>query len=318
MTSPSPGPHSDRSDGPYHTIERPRTRRPRPGRAVISTFTDKLLEISRRNDSLLCVGLDVDPSRAPVSLGRDPGWIERFNRGIVEATSDLVCAYKPNLAFYEALGAEGWDGLRTTLAAIPPEIPVIADGKRGDIGSTSEAYARALFEELGVDATTLTPYVGLDGLEPFLRHRERGLLILCKTSNPGSGDFQDLPVQWQGTQMPLYEVVARRVIEWSGQRNGQCGLVVGATYPSQLRDIRALTPNLPILIPGIGAQSGSLEEAVRFGTDRRGELGIVNVGRTILYASTGADWQEAARREALRTVEAMRQARVAIGQAGPA
>src|SRR5919202_1978146 len=257
----------------------------------------------RRSDSLLCVGLDIDPGRVPPGLLDDAGWIEQFNRGIVEATSDLVCAYKPNLAFYEALGAEGWDGLHKTLAAIPPEIPVIADGKRGDIGSTSEAYARALFEELGVDATTLTPYVGLDGLEPFLRHRERGLLILCKTSNPGSGDFQDLPVQWQGTQMPLYEVVARRVIEWSGQRNGQCGLVVGATYPSQLRDIRALTPNLPILIPGVGAQSGSLEEAVRLGTDRRGELAIVNVGRTILYASSGPNWQEAARREALAALE---------------
>ena len=138
------------------------------------------------------IGLDVDPSRVPTALLDSPGWIEAFNRGILDATSDLVCAYKPNLAFYEALGLDGWEGLRRTLAAIPPDIPVIADAKRGDIGSTSEAYARALFEELGFDATTLTPYVGLDGLEPFLRYDERGLLILCKTSNPGSGDFQDL------------------------------------------------------------------------------------------------------------------------------
>src|SRR6266571_302113 len=142
-------------------------------------FCDKLLAASRRNDSLLCIGLDVDPERVPLGLIDSPGWIEAFNRGIVEATSDLVCAYKPNLAFYEALGLDGWEGLRRTLAAIPADIPVIADAKRGDIGSTSEAYARALFDDLGFDATTLTPYVGLEGLDPFLRYHERGLLVVC-------------------------------------------------------------------------------------------------------------------------------------------
>jgi orotidine-5'-phosphate decarboxylase len=237
------------------------------------------------------------------------GWreIEAFNRGIVEATSDLVCAYKPNLAFYEALGADGWEGLRRTLATIPPHIPIIADAKRGDVGSTSEAYARALFDVLGFDATTLSPYVGLEGLEPFLRYDDRGLLILCKTSNQGSGDFQDLIVEWRGQRLPLYQVVARRVVEWNGR--GNCGLVVGATYPSQLQAIRALAPDLPILIPGVGAQSGSLEEAVRLGVDRRGELAIVNVSRSILYAGDGADWQAAVRAAALRTVEIMRRVR---------
>jgi orotidine-5'-phosphate decarboxylase len=275
----------------------------------LNGFREKLLAAARRNDSLLCIGLDVDPRRVPPGLLEGPGWIEAFNRGIVEATGDLVCAYKPNLAFYEALGLDGWEGLRRTLAAIPPDIPVIADAKRGDIGSTSEAYARALFDELGFDATTLTPYVGLDGLEPFLRYDERGLLILCKTSNPGSGDFQDLIVEWRGRRLPLYQVVAEKVVEWNRQGSGQCGLVVGATYPSQLREIRGLAPDLPILIPGVGAQSGSLEQAVNLGTDARGELAIVNVGRSILFASGGPDWQEAARAEAMRTVEAMRRNR---------
>jgi orotidine-5'-phosphate decarboxylase len=279
----------------------------------LSGFREKLLGASRRNDSLLCIGLDVDPSRVPMALLDGPGWIEAFTRGIVEATSDLVCAYKPNLAFYEVLGLDGWEGLRRTLAAIPPDIPVIADAKRGDIGSTSEAYARALFEELGFDATTLTPYVGLDGLEPFLRYDERGLLILCKTSNPGSGDFQDLLVDWRGQRLPLYQVVAQKVVEWNRQGSGQCGLVVGATYPSQLREIRALAPDLPILIPGVGAQSGSLEQAVSLGTDAHGELAIVNVGRSILFASGGPDWQEAARAEAQRTVQAIRRSRAEPG-----
>jgi orotidine-5'-phosphate decarboxylase len=272
-------------------------------------FRDKLLTASRRNDSLLCVGLDVDPRLVPPSLLDRPGWIERFNRGIIEATSDLVCAYKPNLAFYEALGLEGWEGLRRTLAAIPPDIPVIGDAKRGDVGSTSEAYAQALFDELGFDAATISPYVGLEGLQPFLRYDGRGLLVLCKTSNPGSGDFQDLMVEWRGQRLPLYEVVARRVVEWNGPGSSQCGLVVGATYPSQLKEIRALAPDLPILIPGVGAQSGSLEEAVRLGADARGELAIVSISRSILYAQDGTGWQQAARAEALRTIEAMRRGR---------
>jgi orotidine-5'-phosphate decarboxylase len=241
-----------------------------------------------------------------------PGWIEAFNRGIVEATADLVCAYKPNLAFYEALGLEGWEGLRRTLALIPPEIPVIADAKRGDIGSTSEAYAQAIFDVFGFDAVTLTPYVGLDGLEPFGRYAGRGLLVLCKTSNPGSGDLQDLIVDWRGERLPLYQAVARRVVEWNRQVEAQCGLVVGATYPGQLAEIRALAPDLPILIPGVGAQGGSLEQAVRLGSDARGELAIVNASRAISYASSGEDWQQAARRVALEIVQEMRRARAVL------
>jgi orotidine-5'-phosphate decarboxylase len=274
-------------------------------------FKERLLQASRRNDSLLCVGLDVDPARVPIHLLEGPGWIEAFNRGIIEATSDLVCAYKPNLAFYEALGWDGWEGLRRTLAAMPAEIPVIADAKRGDIGSTSEANARALFEELGFDAATMNPYTGLESLGPFLQYHDRGLLILCKTSNPGSGEFQDLLVEWGDERIPLYQAVARRVVEWNSQASGQCGLVVGATYPSQLREIRALASDLPILIPGVGAQSGSLEEAVRLGVDSHRELAIVNMSRSVLYAANDQTWQQAARAEALRVVEIMRQCRAA-------
>lgn len=273
----------------------------------MSSFLDKLLAAQRRNKSLLCVGLDIDPARVPSVLLERPDWIERFNRGIVEATSDLVCAYKPNLAFYEALGQAGWEGLRRTLAAIPRDIPVIADGKRGDIGSTSAAYARALYDELGFDAATLSPYVGFDGLEPFLRYHDRGAFVLCKTSNPGSGDVQDLLVEWRGQRLPLFMVVAQRVVEWNDR--GNCGLVVGATYPDQLGAIRAVAPDLPILIPGVGAQSGNLEQAVRLGVDARGERAIVSSSRSILYAGGASDWQGAARAEALRLVATMRAAR---------
>jgi orotidine-5'-phosphate decarboxylase len=269
------------------------------------TFTEKLLAAARRNRSWLCVGLDIDPARVPPTLLDEPGWIETFNRGIVEATADLVCAYKPNLGFYEALGLDGWEGLRRTLADIPRHIPIILDAKRGDIASTADAYARAVFEVFGADAVTLSPYLGMDSLEPFLRYDGRGLLVLCKTSNPGSGDFQDLTVELDGERMPLYQVVARRVVEWKSR--GDLGLVVGATYPEQLAEIRSLAPDLPILIPGVGAQSGSLEQAVRLGSDHRGELAIVNVSRSISYAGGPDDWQAAARAEALRTVETMRQ-----------
>jgi orotidine-5'-phosphate decarboxylase len=285
----------------------------------LTTFVEKLLAASRRQDSLLCVGLDPDLARLPGADAVDrsqPGAVasvvEAFNRGIVEATADLVCAYKPNLAFYEALGLEGWEALRRTLAAIPPEIPVIADAKRGDVDNTSEAYARAIFDVWGFDAVTLAPYVGLQALEPFGQYRGRGLLILCKTSNPGSGDLQDLTVDWRGERLPLYQAVARRVVEWNGQVEAECGLVVGATYPAQLAEIRAVAPTLPILIPGVGAQSGSLEQAVRLGSDPAGELAIVNASRAILYASNGPDWQPAARQAAQQIVEEMRRARAVL------
>lgn len=274
---------------------------------VERAFVEKLLAAARRNDSLLCVGLDPEPARLPTELRGEPDAVERFNRAIVEATADLVCAYKPNLAFYEALGSAGWLTLRRTIAAIPADIPVIGDAKRGDVASTSEAYARALFDELGFDAVTVSPYLGGDALAPFLRRADRGVLVLCKTSNPGSGEFQDLLCRSEWGDLPLWEVVARRVVGWN--ERGNCGLVVGATYPEQLGHVRALAPGLPILIPGIGAQAGDLEAAIQHGTDAAGERAIVNVSRGILGEASGADWPTRARDAAARYRDAINRAR---------
>ena len=262
----------------------------------MSAFTAKLTTAADRNGSLLCVGLDVDPRLAPRSLVEQDGWVERFALGIVEATADLVCAFKPNLAFYEALGMDGYRGLQRVLAGLPKDLVRIGDAKRGDVGNTAAAYAAALFEVWGFDAVTVNPYMGFDTLEPFIQYRDRGVIAVCKTSNPGSGDLQDLPTTWRGETIPLYEVVARQVGE--GNVAGNCGLVVGATYPTELGRVRALAPELPILVPGVGAQQGDLEASVAAGLDRDGGGIIVNAARQVLYASRGDDWQAAARRAA--------------------
>ena len=250
-------------------------------------FSDKLLSTSRRNNSLLCIGLDPDPALMP-----KVGFLD-FNKAIVDATADLVCAYKPNLAFYEALGVDGAKLLRETIEHIPGHIPIIGDGKRGDIGNTARAYAKALFVSFGFDAATVSPYLGFDSVEPFIEYKEKGVFILCRTSNPGAVDFQSL-VDAQG--MPLYEAVARKANEWNV--HGNIGLVVGATYPEELKRIRQLCPEMPLLIPGIGAQGGDLASAVKHGVDARGEKAIIVVSRQILYASAGKDFAEAARRSA--------------------
>ena len=269
-------------------------------------FADRLWEAQRRSDSALCVGLDVDPRRLPSSLPADRGGVERFILGIAEATADLVCAYKPNLAFFEAMGEDGFPILRRVLEMIPRDVITIADGKRGDIGSTAERYVAALFETLGFDAATLNPYQGTDSVEPYLADASRGGFILCKTSNPGSADFQDLLCDYRGQRMPLFEVVARRAVEWNTRRN--VGLVVGATFPAQLARVRQLAPSLPILIPGVGTQGGDASESIRLGATPDGTFAVVNVSRQVLYASSGADWQDAARREALAFRDIMRMA----------
>ncbi len=250
-------------------------------------FTDKLLAASRRNNSLLCVGLDPD-----VSLMSKVGLLE-FNKAIVDATADLVCAYKPNLAFYEALGIDGLKVLQKTIEHIPTNIPIIGDGKRGDIGNTAKAYAKALFVTFGFDAATVSPYLGFDSVEPFIEYKHKGVFILCRTSNPGAVDFQNL-VNAQG--IPLYEAVARKAKEWN--IHGNIGLVVGATYPDELKAIRKLCPEMPLLIPGIGAQGGDLASAVKYGIDVQGEKAIIAVSRQILYASQGKDFAQAARHSA--------------------
>lgn len=246
-------------------------------------FTDKLLNISRRNQSLLCVGLDPDPDQMP-GVG-----ILEFNKAIIQATCDLVCAFKPNLAFYEALGSAGFVMLEETLRCVPDDVPVIADAKRGDIGNTARAYARALFSTFGFDAATVNPYLGYDSVEPFTDYRDKGVFILCRTSNRGATDFQDLRTDG----LPLYETVARKAREWDV--HGNVGLVVGATYPEELKNVRSICPDMCLLIPGIGAQGGDLAAAVNYGVDANGERAIYNVSRQILYASREKDFAEAAR-----------------------
>jgi orotidine-5'-phosphate decarboxylase len=278
-------------------------------------FFQKLAGAVERNESLLCVGLDPDPDRFPAGLpagqagARD---VATFQRAIIEATSDLVCAYKPNLAFYEALGEPGLEALRATLAAVPGDVPVIGDAKRGDVGHTARAYARALFDGWGFDAVTVNPYLGGDSLEPFLEREDRGVFLLCRTSNPGARDLQDLPVLLgEGLPArPLFEVVAERAKEWNTR--GNVGLVVGATYPEELGRLREICPQMTFLVPGVGAQGGDLEASLRRGLDAGGGGLIINVSRQVLYASQGEDFAAAARQAALALRDEIRRWREAV------
>jgi orotidine-5'-phosphate decarboxylase len=255
-------------------------------------FIEKLQNICNKNNSLVCIGLDPDPKLMPEKMG-----VAEFNKAIIEATSDLVCAYKPNLAFYEAMGHEGMNALKETLKYIPFNVVTIGDAKRGDIGNTSKAYARALFDIMGFDAATLSPYLGFDSLEPFFQYKDKGSIILCRTSNSGALDFQSLKCEFSGTLKPLYEIVAEKAAAWNTY--GNIGLVVGATYPDELKTIRLQHPDLPILIPGIGAQGGDVAATIKNGVSPRGDLAVINSSRQILYASKGRDFAEAARRAAL-------------------
>ncbi len=255
------------------------------------SFTEKLAEAVNKNRSLLCIGLDPDPALMPEKLG-----IFEFNQAIINATSDLVCAYKPNIAFYEAFGSSGLDDLKRTRECIPADIPVIIDAKRGDIGNTARAYTRGLFDYFNFDAATVSPYLGYDSLEPFIEYGDKGIFVLCRTSNDGAVDFQSLSCDVEGGNKPLFEVVAAKVNQWNTR--GNLGLVVGATYPEELQRIRQDYPDIPLLIPGIGAQGGELSQVVRHGVDARKQRTIINSSRQILYASKGKDYAEVARRAA--------------------
>ncbi len=254
-------------------------------------FIEKLTNAAGKNRSLLCVGLDTDRERIPNNTS-----VLEFNKAIIDATADLVCAYKLNFAFYEALGDEGLNALRRTVEYIPDDIPAIGDAKRGDIGNTARAYARAIFDNLGFDATTVNPYLGFDSIEPFIEYRDKGIFILCRTSNASALDFQSLRLEAQGEHRPLFEIVALKASEWN--THGNIGLVVGATYPEELKLIRQSHPDMPILIPGVGAQGGDLEQAVRYGVDAQGQKAIINSSRQIIYASHEKDFAEAARKAA--------------------
>jgi len=255
-------------------------------------FIEKLAHTSRKNTSLLCVGLDTDPSLLP-----DKVTVLEFNKVIIDATKDLVCAYKPNIAFYEAMGIEGLKDLKSTRDYIPEEIPVIIDAKRGDIGNTAKAYAKSLFENYNFDAVTASPYLGRDSLQPFIDYKGKGVFILCRTSNPGASDFQSLSVKTESGPKLLFEVVAEKVNGWN--INGNLGLVVGATYPQELKTIRERYPLMPLLIPGVGTQGGELVETVKFGADAKRERTIINSSRQILYAGKGKDFASAARKATL-------------------
>lgn len=255
-------------------------------------FTERLCDTCQRKGSLLCVGLDVVRERIPSHLQECEEPLFDFNKAIIDATADYVAAYKLNTAFYEAYGASGWQVLQSSIQYVPDGILIIADAKRGDVGHTSAMYAQALFQELGADAITASPFLGHDSVVPFLSDPAKGVFFLCLTSNPGSADFQRFT---SGNRM-LFEHVAATVADWN--EHGNCGLVVGATHPEEMGRIRRLAPQLPFLIPGVGAQGGDVESSVTYGTDEKGELALFNSSRGIIYKSNGLDFADAARQEA--------------------
>ena len=245
-------------------------------------FKEKLKKIYKKNDSLLCVGLDIDKEKMPNISYFD------FNKDIVDKTKDLVCCYKINMAFYEVLGIEGFNLLKETINYIPKEIPIILDGKRNDIGNTAKKYAKSIFETLNYHATTVNPYLGIDGVKPFIDYKDKYCFILCRTSNPSAVDLQDLDT----SEGSVFEIVSKKIKEWN-KINNNCGAVVGATYPEELKKIRKiLGDNVILLIPGIGAQGGDVEKTIKFGTNKDGEKAIINSSRGIIYAGSGKDFYE--------------------------
>ncbi len=263
------------------------------------TFIEKITSAQLKSNSKLCIGLDTAFASVPEFLKSETNPVLTFNKAIIDATKDIVCAYKPNVAYYEAYGVKGFQALEGTLSHIPDEIFTIADIKRGDIGATSDQYAIAYQEKFNFDSITISPYMGTDSVESFLRREDRGVFFLGLTSNQGAKDFQYLELQ---NGKKLYEEVTDKVCEWNKPK-ANCGLVVGATKSSELKALRERAPELPFLIPGIGAQGGSLEEVLQANGDG---IAIINVSRAVCGASKGKDFAEAAREAALKLVESMR------------
>jgi orotidine-5'-phosphate decarboxylase len=266
-------------------------------------FIDKLNAAWKRNDSLLCVGLDPDTARFPAHLRDRPDGIVEFCKAIIDATADLACAFKPQIAYFAALGAEDQlEAICKYLRDTCPHIPLILDAKRGDIGATAHQYAREAFDRYGADAVTVNPYMGFDSVEPYMAWKDRGVIVLCRTSNAGGSDLQFLDVGGQ----PLYQHVARLVADkWN--KNGQCALVVGATFPEELAQVRAIVGDMPLLVPGIGAQGGDIEATVKSGRTADGAGMMINSSRAIIYAQPQGDedFAAAARRVALETRDAI-------------
>lgn len=279
-----------------------------------SEFAAKL-ESSWNRGFFVCIGLDSDYDKLPDSLKKSTDDIEgsltKFNHSIVDATAEMVCAYKVNSAFYEGFGLAGLKATQTTIKYIKknsPQVTVILDYKRGDIGNTNFGYVKYAFDVLDADAVTVSPYLGKEAMKPFLDRKDKGIIVLAKTSNPGASEFQDLLVGQN--QEPLYKVIARNVAK-SWNENGNCGLVVGATYPSEAAQIRKVAGDIPFLIPGIGAQGGDLEATVKAGRDSKNQGMIINSSRGIIFASSGADYAQAARAETQRLIEEINRFRVA-------
>ena len=281
----------------------------------IETFADRVDAAVARAGSLVCVGLDPDFNRFPAHV-RELGpreAIVRFNEAIIDATRDLACAYKPNLGFYLSHGMPGLEALAETRSLIPRDVPAILDCKAGDVGSTAAAYARGIFDEWEFDAVTVNPFLGEDSLAPFMAYPDRGVIVLCKTSNPGSGEWQDLIVG-ESDGEPLFLKLAARIARWARDYPATVGVVVGATYPEQLAQVRARCPNLTILLPGIGAQAGDLEAAVSSGLDSAGAGLIVTASRSIIYAGSGPDFADRAREAAIRLRDAVNAVRGTAGE----
>lgn len=272
------------------------------------TFIDMLRAAEARNQSMLCVGLDPEPSRFPGAYQGDPRKIYDFCAAIVDATADLAIAFKPQIAYFAAHRAEDQlEKLMAHMRANAPQVPVILDAKRGDIGATAEQYAREAFERYDADAVTLSPFMGWDSVQPYLKYEGKGAFLLCRTSNPGGDDLQNQRLADLPGQPRLYEHVAA-LAQGPWNLNGQLGLVVGATYPEEIARVRQLAPTLPLLIPGVGAQGGDAVATVKAGWTKDGLI-AVNSSRAILYASSGEDFAQAARREAMKTRDLLQVAR---------
>ena len=264
------------------------------------TFTQLLSAAQRTNNSLLCVGLDPDLAKLPTHLQGKPDAVFEFCAAIVDATADLACSFKPQIAYFAAMGAEAaLERLMVYMRERAPNVPVILDAKRGDIGSTAQQYAREAFERYGAHAVTLSPFMGRDSVEPYLEYTDKGVFLLCRTSNPGGSDLQNQRLADVPGQPKLFEHLAHLAqTEWN--TNGQVGLVVGATFPAEIARVRELAPTVPLLIPGVGAQGGDADATVKAGATANG-MAVINSSRAILYASGGADFAQAARAAALAT-----------------